>query len=223
MTKTEIFKILNLRDPYPRVKELNIKPFDGPLWGGKSDIFKSVIDEKNPKIIIELGTFLGNSTITMAKHLKQNNINCVIIAVDTWLGSQEHWITDKCNILHLYKNFEFGISSMYDQFLTNVIAENLEDYIVPMPATTDTAYDVLLYYNIKADIIYMDADHRESVVYNDLLKYENLLKDGGLIFGHDIDWIEVKSAVDKYCKDKEKTYLEIMDSVENKIKFWRIK
>ena len=221
--KNEYLKKLNLKDPYPYIKSLNMKSFDGPMWGGKADVFSTLIEENRPKLIIELGAFLGNSTISMAKVLKQKNIECVILTVDTWLGSDEHWLQNKCNLLHLYNNFEFGISAMYNQFCANIINENLEDYIIPIPTTTDTAYHILSSNEFKADIIYMDADHREDVVYSDLTKYINLLKNNGIMFGHDIDWDGVKNAVNRYCTLTNKSYVTLIDNVEQQPKFWRIK
>ena len=191
------------------------------IWG-RCDIFSNLIKKTEPKIIIELGAFLGDSTITMAKCLKQENFDCVIITIDTWLGSQEHWRSDKCNMLHLYDNFEFGISSFYNKFITNVLLEGVENYIIPMPTTTDTAFDILNHLNIKADLIYMDADHRESVIYKDLINYSNLLNNDGIIFGHDIDWVDVKNGVKKYCTDYSKNYIELNDNISNQMKFWQI-
>lgn len=222
MIKQEILNKLNIRDPYPYIKTLNLNQIDGPLWGGKADIFEKIILESSPKIIIELGSFLGNSTITMANSLKKHNIDGTIIAIDTWLGSQEHWLKNKCNLLHLHNNFEFGISSMYNQFCTNVICHGLENYIVPMPATTDTAFDILKEIKIFADVIYFDADHRENVIFNDLEKYSSILNTNGIIFGHDIDWPDVENAVTKYCKNTSKSYVALYDNIDNRKKFWRI-
>lgn len=222
MNKIEILKKLNLKDPYCHIKSLNLTKTESPLWGGKANIFNDIITKKRPKLIIELGAFLGDSTITMAKSIKQNGLDCTVLTIDTWLGSQEHWLQDKCNMLHLFDNFEFGIGSLYNKFATNVIHENVENYIVPMPTTTDTAFDIIKSIGLKADIIYMDADHRESVVYEDLIKYHILLENDGIIFGHDIDWIGVQNAVERFCLEQHKTYIKKEDSMENRIKFWQI-
>jgi predicted O-methyltransferase YrrM len=220
--KTDILTKLNLKDPYKYIQSLNLLKTESPSWGGQCDIFSQLIDEYKPRIIFELGAFLGDSTITMAKHLKKNKLDCTIITIDTWLGSQEHWIQNKCNLLHLYDNFEYGTSSLYNKFIANVIHENVEEYIIPMPATTDTAFDVLFNLGIKADMIYMDADHRESVVYNDLVNYSKLLNNDGIIFGHDINWQGVEKAVIHYCEENKKNYKSILDNKSDRIKFWQI-
>lgn len=222
MNKKNILHKLNIKDPYPYIKSLNLLPTPSPAWGGDANIFDRIITSVRPKIIVELGTFLGGSTITMAKSLKRNNIDGIILAVDTWLGSKENWIRTECDSLHLYDNFEFGISGLYNKFVTNVIYENMEDYIVPIPSTTDTAFDVLKNINILADVVYMDADHREDVVYKDLVKYSDILTTNGIMFGHDINWQPVLSGVTKYCIDYNKTFIKEIDNTNNRVKFWQI-
>jgi predicted O-methyltransferase YrrM len=91
-----------------------------------------------------------------------------------------------------------------------------------MPTTTDTAFDVLFSLGIKADMIYMDADHRESVVYSDLVNYSKLLNTDGVIFGHDINWQGVQNAVIHYCEENKKNYKSVLDNKSGRIKFWQI-
>lgn len=57
------------------------------------------------------------------------------------------------------------------------------------------------------DWIYVDGDHSEEAVYQDLLAYFPKIKPGGLITGDDYDWISkdgeraVKNAVDRFLED----------------------
>jgi predicted O-methyltransferase YrrM len=221
MKSKELFEALNIKSPYNHIRSLSLEETPTPDWGGKSKIFSDFITNYKPHSILELGSFLGDSTITMAKLLKENSIDGCILTIDTWLGSQEHWLKDKCNLLHLYDNFEYGISTLYNKCVTNIIKSEVEDFIVPFPTTTSTAYDVLFAVGMKFDMIYMDADHNENVVYSDLNKYCNLLNDGGVMFGHDIDWIGIKNAVELYCKDNGLTYDVIQDN-DGIDKFWKI-
>jgi predicted O-methyltransferase YrrM len=223
MNQCKIFEKLNIKNPYTYIKTLDIKETVSPNWGGKCKIFNNFIMENKPKLILELGAYLGDSTISMAKSLKTNDIDGCIITVDTWLGSQEHWLKNKCNMLYMNDYFERGISSLYDKFCKNVLENGVENFIIPMPTTTDTAFDILKELGIKVDMIYMDADHREHIIYNDLCNYQTLLNPNGIIFGHDIDWIGVKKGVKKYCDEYGKVYTEHGDDTqENRAKFWRI-
>src|SRR5580658_9987523 len=43
------------------------------------------------QIIVDVGVWKGQSTITLANNLRENDIDGVVIAVDTFLGSPEHW------------------------------------------------------------------------------------------------------------------------------------
>lgn len=221
MNKINILEKLNLKDPYNYIASLNIAGEISPDWGGKSKIFEELILESTPKLILELGCFLGDSTITMANVLKKQNIEGVILTVDTWLGSQEHWLKNKCDLLHLYDNFENGISSLYNKCLRNIINAQVADYIVPVPTTTSTAFDIFLDLDFKFDMIYMDADHTKSVVYDDLNKYYKLLAKNGIIFGHDIDWIGVNEAVKQFCTENNLFY-DVYKDNDGVDKFWRI-
>lgn len=222
MNNLELFKKLNIKEPFSHVKQLNIESTKSFNWGGNADIFDFLITQKSPTLIIELGTFLGDSAITMAKSIRKNNLNCNIICVDTWLGSKEHWLTTECNLLNLFNNFETGTSELYYKFIKNVINHKVDDVIIPIPATTNVAFEVLKSLNIKADLIYIDADHTEQMVYNDLQNYSSLLSDNGTIFGHDINWQSVQTAVNRYCMDSNKKWIEHKDSTTNRIKFWEI-
>ncbi len=57
------------------------------------------------------------------------------------------------------------------------------------------------------DWIYIDGDHSEEAVYNDLAAYFPKIKPGGLITGDDYDWVSkdgeraVKNAVDRFLAE----------------------
>ncbi len=216
-----IYQRLNIKNPYNRIRANLLAFTPSQNWGGRSPIFEEYILETRPKIILELGCFLGDSTITMANVLKKESLDSHIITVDTWLGSQEHWLQDKCNLLHEFSYFEYGIGTLYDKCLSNFIHKQVEDYIIPMPTTTDTAYDVLNSLGFKFDMIYMDADHRYDVVYSDLCKYYNLLNPNGILFGHDVDWEPVKNAVVMFSNEHNKR-IETANDENGQEKFWRI-
>ena len=152
MNNQEIFKTLNIKEPFSHVKQLNIESAGSFNWGGNADIFDFLITQKSPTLIIELGTFLGDSAITMAKSIRKNNLNCSIICVDTWLGSKEHWLTTECNLLSLFNNFETGTSELYYKFIKNVIDHKVDDIIIPMPTTTNIASFRSIIASISIDI-----------------------------------------------------------------------
>jgi L-rhamnose mutarotase len=140
----------------------------------------------------------------MANICKQNGIDCKILCIDTWLGSVEHWRKDKCNSLSKYNYFSNGTSTMFDSFCKNVISHGVENYIIPLPNTTDMMFKLLSHYNIKSDLIYVDADHEYESVLKDLSSYYTILNDGGYIFGDDVCWQDVNNAAIEFCKNINK-------------------
>lgn len=97
---------------------------------------------KDTKIILELGSWLGQSTRWFLK----NYPSAIVIAVDTWLGSCEH-IQKKAHIL----------PTLYEAFLVN----NWEwrDRLVPFRNTSLAALNFLSQIGVIPDVVYFDSDH----------------------------------------------------------------
>jgi len=196
---------------------LELLPEDLQGWNGDSKVFKNLIDNINPKVIIEVGTWKGLSAITMAEHIKHTNKSTKIYCVDTWLGAVEFWSSHKSTPERdlLLKN---GYPNIYYQFLSNVVHRKVEDIIIPFPNTSHIGYLYFKHQNIRADMIYIDASHEEFDVYYDIKRYMNILNINGVIFGDDYKhWKGVKKAVDKYAYEND---LDV-ELLENN--FWVLK
>src|SRR5947208_1485127 len=59
------------------------------------DVFVELISLTKPSLIIEVGTWKGHSANAMADSCKRMNLHTKIICVDTWLGSQEHYLIEQ--------------------------------------------------------------------------------------------------------------------------------
>lgn len=175
-------------------------------WNGNSKIFQKLIKSKVPKLIIEVGSWKGQSAITMAECIKKNSFDTKIICVDTWLGALEFWdkFKDTPERDLFLKN---GYPQVYYQFLSNVVHRNVEDIITPFPNTSVIASRYFKNNSIVADMIYIDASHDELDVYFDLKNYYDILSEGGILFGDDFNnWKGVSNAVKKFCKEVNKTF-----------------
>lgn len=178
-------------------KDLELLPMDMDGWNGRKPIFDNLIREIQPTRIIEVGSWKGQSAITMGKTLRSLDIKCEIRCVDTWLGALEFWwAQDQSRNLRL-KN---GYPQVYYQFLSNVVHNNMEDIILPFPTTSDIAHRFFKKSNITAQLIYIDASHEEGDVYRDISNYYELLLPGGVIFGDDYtkSWPGVQLDVKKF-------------------------
>ena len=197
---------------------LDLLPEDLKGWNGSNKIFGKLISEIKPKTIIEVGTWKGLSAINMGRNVKELNLNTKIFCVDTWLGAIEFWgklsNTPERNLL--LKN---GYPQIYYQFLSNVVHNKLEDYILPIPNTSENGFRYFKYLNIKSEMIYIDASHEEDDVYKDLNNYYELLENNGIMFGDDYQssWPGVINSVNRFVKEKN-IELEIVDN-----NFWIFK
>jgi len=173
----------------------DLLPLDLQGWGGGRKIFRTLIDEINPILIIEVGTWKGQSAINMASYLKEKKLEAKIICVDTWLGGMEFMNSEDPRKNLIPKN---GYPQIYYQFLSNVIHKGLQNYIIPFPNTSLIAARYLKNNNITSKFIYIDGSHNEQDVLMDLNNYWKLLESGGIIFGDDYKWGSVKRAVDTF-------------------------
>ena len=135
--------------------------------------------------IVEFGSFHGRSTRALA-----DNTPGKVIAVDPWNGD---YYEDAGNKLELV-----------DTFVYPLFKHNLEDHIesgkvVPIRGFSHN----FKYFGNKVDMVFIDGDHRYKQVVRDIHKAKELLKDGGILCGHDYSsssdftWFGVKKAVDE--------------------------
>lgn len=164
-----------------------------------SDVFEKTLDTINANKertvrIIEVGSWKGLSANTMANICKTKDIQCEIYAVDTWLGSSEHW-DDNLSVVERIN----GYPKLYFTFIKNMKELGHENTVVPIPLTSIGASEVLEKYNVQADIIYLDASHDYDSVKIDIDKYWPLLKKGGVMMGDDYHpiWNGVMKAVNE--------------------------
>jgi len=169
------------------------------------DVFLNAISQKDrnqPLTIVEVGTWKGLSTTTMASICKEQGFtNVDIIAIDTWLGAPEFWtwgLDDQTRYGSLKCNN--GYPSVFYTFTKNVKKLGYHDCIAPLPISSGQGADVLKHYKIMADVIYVDAAHEYEPVLADIKAFYPLLKEGGTMIGDDYvhGWPGVVKAVQEF-------------------------
>jgi hypothetical protein len=148
-------------------------------WNGTHPSLSRLTSSPGAKIVVDVGVWKGQSTITMANALRENDIDGVIIAVDTFLGSPEHWSTD-----NLFKR-ENGRPNLYSLFMTNVYEAGLANFVVPMAQTSSTAAKILESFQIRPTIVHVDAAHEYRDAKRDIEDYWSILDDHGYLIGDD--------------------------------------
>jgi predicted O-methyltransferase YrrM len=163
----------------------NFEPYRAPVdaqgWNGDHpSLARLAATPGSSKLVIDVGVWKGQSTINMALALKNSGLDGCIIAVDTFLGSPEHW----SGSLALFKR-SHGMPDLYWRFMANVQAAGVTNYIVPMPQTSVTAAKILRQLGIASDLVHVDAAHEYEEVLRDATEYYSLLKPGGFLIGDD--------------------------------------
>ena len=183
-------------------QNLELLPENIVGWQGTKPIFRDLILSLRPRTIIEVGTWYGQSAITMGRAVKELGLPTNIICVDTWLGAIEFWDdmahTPERNLLQ--KN---GYPQAYYQFLSNVVHQGLQDVILPFPNTSLIAGRYMKKHAIEADMIYIDASHDYEDVKMDLKTYWPLVSSGGVMFGDDYTWPDVAQAVNEFAESNK--------------------
>jgi methylmalonyl-CoA mutase cobalamin-binding domain/chain len=130
-------------------------------------------DRNLPLTIFEVGSWKGKSCITIADTVKKMGFTDVrIIAIDTWLGAPEFWtwgLNDPTRGLSL--KIVNGYPSVFYTFTKNVKYFGHDDIVYPFPISSIQAAEVLTHYNIKADLIYIDASHEYEAVKADIAAF----------------------------------------------------
>jgi len=211
VTLAEKFRSIGIDRDYAAL-DLDL-PVDLQGWGSHHPIFKMIISEFRPSILVEVGSWKGASVINMARLAGKHDVATEFICVDTWLGGSDNWLSADYRPSLMLRG---GYPSLFRQFIRNITHEGVSDRIFPLPITSTAAHRVLKHLAIAPDAIYVDAGHEFDEVDTDLRLYFDLLKPGGVLFGDDYHpgWPGVVKAVDRFCEMKG-LKLEVTDS-----KYW---
>lgn len=163
-------------------------------WGSDSPVFEELIITIKPKLIIEVGTWLGGSAINMARIARALQLETHIVCVDTWTGDAgavEQNLPQPATM--------GGFPVAYAQFISNVLDAGLQDMITPSPQVSTLAAWMFRSWGVQAQLIYVDATHEEEDVYADCKNYWPLIDLGGVMFGDDYGCEAVQKGVERFA------------------------
>ncbi len=184
-----------LPEPYLSVEML---PFDEQGWFINAEQMKTLLEAKKPRVVVEVGSWIGQSTRFIAEHLSEGS---KVFAVDSWTPTESQYQGDK------------RIPYLYQLFLSNTIHAGLTDKVVPVRMTSLEAAQAL---SVRADLIYIDGAHDEESVYNDIMAWYPHLTPKGVMCGDDWGCSEtVRAGVTRAA---ESLHLQIVAHKN----FWRL-
>jgi predicted O-methyltransferase YrrM len=142
-------------------------------------------------LVVEVGSWFGLSTSVIAKFVQDRD--GVVYCVDHWMGSEaednELIRAQRVNVFQIFKN--------------NMVMYGLWKNVRPMMMPSMDA--ARIFANSVADLVFIDADHREEEVTKDITAWLPKVRPGGIICGHDVGTHHgVESGVIKVLGDYDK-------------------
>ncbi|GAV84398.1 Methyltransf_24 domain-containing protein, partial [Cephalotus follicularis] len=164
--------------PPPHVSNF-LSPYRIKGWGSNGVVFRHLIQKVKPRVIIEVGTFLGASALHMANLTRELGLQTQILCVDDFRG----WPGFRRKVKDI-KMLNGDVLLMY-QFMQNVIHLNMTRWVLPLPFSSVSALQKLCEVGVWGDLIEIDGGHDFNTAWSDINRAYRILRPGGVIFGHD--------------------------------------
>jgi predicted O-methyltransferase YrrM len=132
--------------------------------------------------MIEIGSYVGESTLMFAKNFKE------VVSVDPYINDYD-LSDDACH----YAPFD----KVYAEFLKNTLS------IPNIKSIRDTSENTFPILNQQQwDMVYIDGLHTVDGVYYDITHYKSIVKPGGFVCGHDYGWGNIRHNLGLIFDDK---------------------
>ena len=153
----------------------------------KSGLQELCRDLKDNTVMIEIGSFAGESTQIFLDSGKVSKIYCI----DPWTkGYDDEDIASQQN--------EYA-EKIFDKKFVN------DERVVKIKAYSDIAVDLV---PDDVDFVYVDGNHTYEWVKKDIENYKKKIKKDGLIGGHDSTHLPIMKALDECGYGEAKTFID---------------
>ena len=133
-------------------------------------VMREWLDEIKPKVIVELGCWLGESTVLWGEWARDNG--AIVFAIDHWKDNHDTGLMGKRD-------------SIFGQFKNNL--DELDLWETVHPIMGDSAETAKYFKDGFADFVFIDACHLYSRVSKDIDAWLPKVRKDGLICGHDFE------------------------------------
>jgi hypothetical protein len=190
----------NLYETWPNYFKVKID-LSYPHTSLTQPLFTTILREINIPVtfLVEVGSFTGKSSINIVRTMLNSKLKpkFVLLCIDTWLGGLEHWTEEQQRQL---MGIQYGRPVVYEQFIANIVANNLTKYVIPFSTTSILGARFLLEKKLFPQIIYLDSAHLQGETYVELELYWLLIQDGGILIGDDWSWTSVRCDVTRFIE-----------------------
>lgn len=170
-----------------------MKPFtheDIPGWFDFAEFYLAALDRaRDGDVLVELGCWIGKSTVFLAQEAKRRNLAVRILAVDIFDNDSYDYAAA------VRQGGEFaGLNPcIYCQFLENLRRAGVLGSVQSVKGRSENS--AVLLPNASAALVFIDADHSFDAVCRDIDAWRPKVKPGGWLAGHDISLDSVRRAV----------------------------
>ena len=156
---------------------------------------------RNGDVFVELGSFCGQSIAYLGVELANYSKDVEIYCVDTWQG-MEYGGGESDNLNDHLR----GLQDPYSHFLANI--KPITKNVWPIIGNTRDERCLGNFDDGEISILFIDADHTQTGLRQDLHNWYPKVRSGGIMAGHDYAKDNgVFLAVTRFFTDKEiKTY-----------------
>ncbi|MDG1206780.1 MAG: class I SAM-dependent methyltransferase [Pseudomonadales bacterium] len=156
----------------------SVKGFLDPKEG--EALYQYCLGVKDLGPTLEIGSYCGKSTVYLGAACKQ--AERTLYAVDHHRGSEEHQLGEEYHDPELYDG-SVGLMDSFKAFRSAVRAADLDDYVVPLVASSKVAARD---WKTPLGMVFIDGGHSLDAALADFNCWSNLIVAGGILAIHDI-------------------------------------
>jgi Methyltransferase domain len=178
-------------DPYSWVKgkhKEHLQPMDDFGWFSEHKYFTDIINLDKPKLIVEVGSYLGKSARYMYDARIKHGEDFEIVCIDTWCGSEEHWVMPE--LKEQYRRHD-----LYEQFLSNAIHSGSDKHITPFRIDANSGNRVFRRLGIRPNLVYIDGAHDYASARRDIEQWVSVMPANACMIIDDIWYEDVRRAI----------------------------
>lgn len=196
------FSTLIAADPQTELKErvgYFLPSVQGWCSYEKAMNFMDLVFATKPKLCVEIGVYGGSSLFPVASALKLLGEG-LIVGIDPW---------DKLECIKYFDPVaeaadmewwgKVNLSFIYSTYIVMLKRFELEDVVITMKTTSEKAAKVL----DQIDILYIDGNHSEAMMTQDVRLFLPKVRPGGYIWFNDALWRQAQKAVDLLSEECE--------------------
>ncbi|MGO9681678.1 MAG: class I SAM-dependent methyltransferase [Steroidobacteraceae bacterium] len=157
-------------------------------WEGHIPFAFWIVDIHRPTVLVELGTYSGNSFCAFLQAIKELKISCNCFAIDTWEGDEHSGFYDES----VFEDLSAYHDAHYSEF-SRLVRSRFDD-------TLD------YFANGSIDLLHIDGLHSYEAVKRDFQTWLPKMSNRGVILFHDVDVRERGFGVWQLWEEVRKTY-----------------